>query len=142
MKTLHFVVTARATPEKVRDTMLEQESYRIWTAEFMQGSYYEVSWGKGDRIRFLAPNDSGMNSIIEDSLPYEYVSITHVGVIVNGAEDTECDESRKRASARELHAFKEVENATAVSVACDVLPEYESYMSDVWPRALKELCEA
>ena len=66
MKPMHFSITIRAPKEKVWNTMLQQETYHIWTAEFMQGLYYEGSWEQGKKIRFLGPDGSGLTSVIAD----------------------------------------------------------------------------
>lgn len=39
--TLEFVTTINAAKERVRNMMLEDKTYRIRTAEFTEGSYYE-----------------------------------------------------------------------------------------------------
>ena len=59
MKSLRFATTIHAPRKAVWDAMLAPDTYRIWTAPFMEGSYYEGSWVKGARIRFLAPDGSG-----------------------------------------------------------------------------------
>jgi hypothetical protein len=89
MKTLHFSIAIHAPKEKVWDIMLDPESYKVWTAEFAEGSYYEGSWEKGAKIKFLAPDGSGMTSVIADNQPYGFMSIKHLGYIQDGVEDTE-----------------------------------------------------
>lgn len=53
MKKLRFAIKINSPEEKVWKTMLEPESYRKWTEAFTEGSYYEGSWQKGAKIRFL-----------------------------------------------------------------------------------------
>ncbi|HSP92676.1 MAG TPA: hypothetical protein VLN08_17305 [Vicinamibacterales bacterium] len=59
MKTLQFAIDIRASRQTVWDTMLALDTYRVWTAEFAEGSYYEGSWEQGARIRFLVPSGPG-----------------------------------------------------------------------------------
>jgi len=91
MKTLRFEILIHAPREKVWRTMLEQDTYRIWTAEFMAGSYYEGSWEQGERIRFLSPEGGGMTAVIDENRPFEHISVRHLGEIREGVDDTESD---------------------------------------------------
>ena len=78
MKRLQFSIDIRAPRATVWRKMLEQESYRDWTSEFTEGSYYEGSWEQGSKIRFLSPGGEGMVAEIAESRPLEFVSIRHL----------------------------------------------------------------
>jgi ligand-binding SRPBCC domain-containing protein len=54
MKTLNFSININAPKENVWHKMLNPESFRVWTAEFCEGSYFEGSWIKGEKITPLA----------------------------------------------------------------------------------------
>ena len=87
MSSIHYAITIKAPKEKVWNTMLQQETYRIWTAEFGEGCYYEGSWEQGKKIRFLGADGSGgMTSVIAENQPYRYLSIKHLGVVKDGIE--------------------------------------------------------
>lgn len=140
MKTLHFETSIRAPREKVWRTMLEQDTYRIWTSEFAAGSYYEGSWEQGQSIRFKAPDGGGMVAVIDENRPFEHISIRHLGEIRNGIDDTESDAVKSWAGqAFERYTLRETDGVTRVEIACDVTPEYEAMMNDMWPRALQRL---
>lgn len=141
MKKLHFMTIIDAPRRQVWETMLEPETYRKWTAEFMEGSYYEGSWEKGEPIRFLAPDGSGMKAVIAENRPLEFVSIKHVGFIKDGLEDTESPAVRNWAPAYENYTLSESGGLTTVEVDIDVTPDYERMMSETWPRALEKLKE-
>jgi uncharacterized protein YndB with AHSA1/START domain len=141
MKKLHFETLINAPRRDVWDTMLEPETYQKWTAEFMEGSYYEGSWEKGESIRFLGPDGSGMKAVIAENRPHEFVSIKHVGLITDGVEDTESEEVRSWAPAYENYTLSERDKSTRVEVDIDVTPEYEEMMTETWPRALEKLKE-
>jgi uncharacterized protein YndB with AHSA1/START domain len=144
MKTLQFNITIKADRKTVWDTMLSPETYRLWTAEFAEGSYFEGSWAAGARIRFLVPSGSGMTSIIAENRPWEYLSIKHLGYINNGVEDTESESVRSWAPAFENYSLSEDGAATELNVAMQVTPEFEDYMVKTWPKALaklKAICE-
>jgi uncharacterized protein YndB with AHSA1/START domain len=140
MKTLRFETAIRSPREKVWSTMLEQDTFRIWTSEFIAGSYYEGSWEPGARIRFLSPEGSGMTSVIDQNRPNEYLSIRHLGEIRNGVDDTESESVKSwSGNAYERYTLREEDGTTHLEVTCDVTPEYEAMMNDMWPRALQRL---
>lgn len=138
-KTLHFSKTIDASREKVWDTLLDADSFTAWTAPFMEGSYYEGSWDKGAQIRFLAPDGTGMSSVIVENRPQEFISIKHVGEVKNGVDDLDSDSVRKWAPAFENYTLKGNGGATEIGIDVDVTPEYESFMQDAWPKALDKL---
>jgi uncharacterized protein YndB with AHSA1/START domain len=140
MKTLRFEVDIRSPREKVWRTMLEQDTYRIWTSEFSPGSYYEGSWEQGARIRFLGPDGGGMAAVIDENRPFEHLSIRHLGEIRNAVNDTEGETVKSwPAEAFERYTLREADGVTHLDVTCDVTPDFEAMMSEMWPRALKRL---
>jgi uncharacterized protein YndB with AHSA1/START domain len=142
MKRLHVVSTINAPRAAVWDAMLAPDTYRRWTAEFMEGSYYEGSWAQGERIRFLgAGGGEGMVAVIAESRPHEFLSIQHLGFVKDGVEDTESEAVRAWAPAFENYSFFDEGAGTRVEVDCDVLPEMEEYMAKTWPKALSRLKE-
>jgi len=146
MSSIHFSITIKAPKEKVWNAMLQQETYRIWTAEFGEGSHFEGSWEQGQKIRFLGDDGSGgMTSVIAENQPYRYLSIKHLGLIKDGIDDTESTEAKTWASAYENYTFAERGDSTELKVEMSGIPaEFEQYMTDAWPKALaklKSLCE-
>lgn len=144
LKTLAFSVALRAPRDTVWRTMLTLETYRDWTSAFCDGSTFEGSWEAGSRIRFLDPKGSGMVSEIAEHRPAEFVSIRHLGEIAEGVEDTTSEKVRAWAPAHENYTFTDEGDGTRLDVAVEILPEYESYMLETYPRALdrlKALCE-
>jgi uncharacterized protein YndB with AHSA1/START domain len=144
-KTIHFSTLIEAPRQTVWDVMLEPETYKIWAAEFAEGSYFEGSWEEGARIRFLAADgQGGMTSVIAENRPLERISIRHLGMIQNGVEDTESEEVRAWAPVYESYTFSDSGSATELKVDMDVAPDWEGYMLETWPKALarlKALCE-
>lgn len=143
-RTLQFPIWIDAPRDKVWAAMLERPTYEQWTAPFCEGSTYEGGWNRGDRIRFLAPGGEGMVSEIAESRRPEFVSIRHLGMIAGGVEDTTSEKVRAWAPALENYTFAEENGGTRLRVDVDVLPEYEQFMQDTFPKALarlKEICE-
>lgn len=144
MKTLHFSTVIDAPRRTVWDVMLGAETFKAWTAAFAEGSYFEGSWEQGQKIRFLAPDGSGMTSMIAESRPHAFISIKHLGVVKDGVDDTESDAARTWAPAYENYTFLDAGSATELKVDVDTPPDFEAFMANAWPRALaklKALCE-
>lgn len=143
-KTLTFSVSIQCPRRSVWETMLSPEGYRVWTAAFMEGSYFSGSWDEGRKIQFLTPSGEGMTSVIAENRPYEFISIKHVGEVSAGVEDTTSPKVLAWAPAYENYSFVEAGGSTEVTVSVDTLLEHETYMNDAFPKALsslKDLCE-
>ena len=145
-KMQRFSVQIRAPRERVWELMLAPDSYREWTAPFMEGSYYEGNWEPGSRIRFLTPGaQEGMVAEVVENRRGEFVSLKHLGGIKGGVEDFDSPSVRAWAPAYENYRFVDKgAGTTEVQVEMDVLPDYEQFMQDTWPKALarlQEICE-
>lgn len=151
---LHFEITINAPVKKVWDTMLEDKTYREWTAAFNPGSYYKGDWSKGSKILFLGPNpdgqgEGGMVSKVAENKPYEYISIEHVGIVVNGVEDTTSEEAKKWAPMFENYTFAGQGEKTELKIDLEAKDSetakvMKEMFEGMWPKALeklKELCE-
>ena len=144
MKKMQFSNLIDAPKERVWQTMLDPEGFKIWTTPFCDGSYFEGSWNKGEKIRFLTPDGNGMTSMIAENKPFEFISIQHLGMIKDGMEARDGPDSQTWVNMFENYTFSERDGATEVIVDMDVPPEYEEFMNRTWPEALarlKEICE-
>jgi uncharacterized protein YndB with AHSA1/START domain len=144
MKTLHFSIDIRASRQTVWDTMLGRESYRLWTTEFAEGSFFEGSWEPGTRMRFLVPSGEGMVSEVAEHRPQEFLSLRHIGFVKDGVEDTESEMVKAWTPAYENYTLSYAGLSSHLTIDIDVTPEFEEYMTKVWPAALaklKRLCE-
>ncbi len=75
----------------------------------------------------------------------EFVSIRHLGFLVDGVEDTESEAVRAWAPAYENYTFTATPTGTRLVVDQQVNEEWETDIAAAWPKALarlKELCEA
>ncbi|MEM7203305.1 MAG: SRPBCC domain-containing protein [Planctomycetota bacterium] len=143
--TLEFETEIARPVAQVWDAMFSRDGYTQWTAPFMAGSYFEGSWAEGERIHFLAPGGSGMVAEIAANRPHEFLSIKHLGYVVNGVEDLTSEGVRSWAPAYENYRFRSVPGGTVVMVEHEVMTSVEGYMGAVWPKALaalKSMCEA
>lgn len=145
MKRLQFSTAIQAPRELVWETVIGPVTYRIWTAAFTEGSYFEGTWAQGQRMRFLAPGGNGLVSEIAELRPREFLSIKHLGEIKGGVEDTESEAVRSWTPCFENYTFTQVGAATELTVDMDMAESFEEYMTKTWPKALsllKALCEA
>jgi uncharacterized protein YndB with AHSA1/START domain len=143
-KTLQFTVFIQAPRGAVWNAMLDAESYKDWTSAFCAGSYYEGSWAEGEKIRFLSPGGDGMSAIIAANRRHEFISIRHLGQISAGVEDFTSDSVRGWAPAYENYSFADAPGGTQLHVRVETTPQFEQYMLDTFPQALrrlKALCE-
>ena len=148
MDKLQFKIDINAQKEKVWDTMLEDRTYRIWTEEFTPGSHYIGSWDEGSKILFLGPaNDGklgGMVSRIKENKLHKFISIEHLGEVLDGVEDTTSDRVKIWAGALENYTFIDKGDKTELVVDLDINEEFKEMFEGMWPKALqklKSICE-
>lgn len=142
METLYFSTHIDAPREKVWDIMLGKETYGEWAKAFGPGSHYEGDWNEGSNIQFLGgDSQTGMASRVKESRKPEFISIEHIGIVMNGIVDTTSDEAKKWAPSLENYTFEEADGGTKLSVSVEVMPEHKSMFEESWPDALKSLKE-
>lgn len=148
-ETMHFEAVINAPVSKVWDTMLGPETYKEWTQEFDPTSYYEGTWEKGSKIKFLGSEGNGMLSEIAENDLHKFISIKHLGELKNGVEDTTSDAVKMWLPAFENYTFvdKGEETQLLIDMEMESSPASASMkeMFEVmWPKALarlKEICE-
>lgn len=145
---MNFDVSISASVEKVYQTMLADEHYRVWTAPFHPGSYFKGTWEKGTKILFLGPDGKGgvggMVSRIAENIPNKFVSIEHLGIVQGDKEITSGPEVAAWAGSHENYSFESKNGSTIVSVELDMQNEFKEMFEGIWPKALqvlKEICE-
>lgn len=151
MTKLQFKVSINAPVSKIYDIMLgisNKSTYEQWTAEFNPTSSYEGNWDKGNKILFIGVDEKGekggMVSKIVENIPNQFVSIQHYGLVQGGKEITEGPEVEKWANGFENYTFEQNNGITTLIVDLDTTEDFETYMNETYPNALKklkELCE-
>lgn len=139
MEKITFSTTIDAPKEKVWRTMLEDATYRQWTAPFHEGSYAVTDWKEGSKALFLGPTGEGMVSRIATHRPNEYLSIEHLGVVKNGVEDTASADVKNWAGAHENYKVEEKNGSSKLTIEMDCTDEYKKYFEETWPKALDKL---
>lgn len=141
MKKLEFKTMINASPEKVWEVLLGKDSYPIWTAVFAEGSNVETDWKKGSKAIFLDGKGNGMVSEIAESIPAKFLSIRHLGNVINGEEDLYSEEVKKWAGAYENYTLTEVDGQTEWRITLDTVEDFMDYMMNTWPQALEKVKE-
>lgn len=145
MKQLHFAIEIEASKEKVWDTMLEDDTYRKWASTFTPGSYYKGDWKKGSKMLFLGPNlqsggEGGMVSMVVENRPYEFISLSHIGFMQDGEEDTTSEMAKEWAdSSFENYTLNEIDGGTELLVDLNVTDDLAEEFEKTWPDALQKL---
>jgi len=145
LKRIQISADIAAPVARVFRLMLDPDGYRDWTSPFAEGSYYEGSWRQGEKIKFLGPTGGGMLAEVAELRPNEFLSIRHLGFMVDGVEDTESDAVRAWAPAYENYTFSTTPAGTRLVVDQEVTEEWEKDIAAAWPKALarlKALCES
>jgi uncharacterized protein YndB with AHSA1/START domain len=145
MDTLHFTIDINAPAGRVWSSMLDDATYREWTAVAFPGSFYTGGWNRGDEIRFLGTDEDGslggMIGRIVESRPDEHVSIEYTGQVVGGVDDVDSDDARAIRGTHENYTFSERDGVTTVEVDVDVDEKYSEMFSESWPASLEKLKE-
>ena len=136
-----FKTEIDASREKVWDVLWNDETYRQWTAPFNEGSYAETDWKEGSKVLFLGPEGDGMVAKIKANTPREFMSIEHQGIVKDGVEDTESEEVKQWAGAKENYRLNTVGGKTELTVEMDIAEEYLDDFLKSWPQALQKVKE-
>ncbi|MCK3685270.1 SRPBCC family protein [Maribellus sp. YY47] len=145
---LQFEILIQASPEKVYACMLDEKLYSEWTKAFDPNSRFLGTWEKGSEIRFMGTekdgNAGGMISLVEENIPNSYVSLLHLGMIMNGKDITDGPEIDEWAGAHENYTFEKHGDDTLLKIELDSVPAFKSYFAETYPKALdslKTICE-
>lgn len=152
MENQQFSIVINAPKENVWHTMLDLDTYKIWTEPFMPGSFYEGDWNQGSKMLFLAPDEkgkmSGMVSQIKEIRLYEFISIEPKGVLEDGKENITGEKAKEWFGSFENYTLKEIDGKTEVIVDLtapeEIEEELKQYLLDAWTKSLqilKELAE-
>ena len=117
-------------PELLWELVVDPDHYRFWTEAFSEGSDFDGDWTKGSKIRFVAEDEngieSGMLSEIAESQWPEFISIKHVGLVMNGIDDYDSPVAREWSPAFENYRFIPKEDGTCIFEVEQDLPEEQA----------------
>jgi uncharacterized protein YndB with AHSA1/START domain len=144
MQQLQFNITINAPREKVWNILWGKDSYPKWASAFSENSTAVTDWKKGSKAFFTDGSNSGMVSRISESIPNEYLEITHEGMLVDGKEDYSPAATQGWAGAKETYTLKDNNGQTELLIQTDITDEYLDMFNTAWPKALdavKQLSE-
>ena len=142
MERKEYKIVIDAPQREVWEVLLGKDTYPQWTSAFMEGSRVESvdpaesqTWKKGNKVRFLGPDNEGMVSTIADNKPNEFLSIKHLGVVKDGVDNYESTWS----GSTENYTLKPLGNKTELTIDMDITQEYQDYFDKTWPQALEKV---
>jgi uncharacterized protein YndB with AHSA1/START domain len=148
LQKIHLEKEINAPRQAVWDKIVNLDSYKIWAKIFDENSTFEGKWIEGEKIHFLGGNSEsgimGMVSILEKVTEPDYISIRHIGMILNGKEDLTSDEVLKWKDCYENYTLVEENGVTTFKLDLYIPEEYVEMMESMWKKAferLKILCE-
>jgi uncharacterized protein YndB with AHSA1/START domain len=145
MKKLEYKITIAAPVKKVWDTMLNPETYKIWSGAGWPDSFYKGKWEEGQKINFIGDDGSGTLVIIKKLIQHEYILAEHIAILEKGGvEDVSGSLAKNWIGNTESYTFKETNGETKLTVEINTHPDWEKMFTDGWPNALaklKEICE-
>jgi hypothetical protein len=142
MEKIHFSTDIDASNKKVWDVLWNDNSYREWTSVFAEGSYAKTdNWKEGSKVLFLGPGGDGMVSRVAANKPNKFMSFEHLGMVKNGIEDTESEEVKGWAGAKENYTLIEDNGKTKLEVDLESTDEFKDYFLKTFPVALEKVKE-
>lgn len=144
MQRKQFEITVNATPERVWETLWNDDTYRQWTSVFSEGSHAVSDWKKGSKVLFLDGQGRGMVSRIADVTPNRFMSFEHLGEVTDGVEDTTSEKVKQWAGTHENYTLTPIDGGTHLVTDIDLDGEFVEMFSNIFPKALakvKELAE-
>lgn len=145
MKKLEFRVTIAASKQQIWETMLDRDSYRVWTNEAWPGSIFEGQWKEGTLLKFIGADKGGTQARVEEIHPYDYISLMHIAVVsADGTLDTTSDIAKSWIGSTEEYILSDANGDTELLVRIRTTQDWVQMFSDSWPVALgslKRMCE-
>ena len=141
MEKMHFSIDINAPRERVWRALWSDASYPDWTSAFSPGSRAVSDWREGSKIQFLDGEGQGMDSLIEKSVPNEFMSFKHVGVIHEGQVQQPDEKTREWSGSHENYTLRDRNGRTTLNVDLESPQEYKDMFNDKFPKALHRLKE-
>ena len=137
---LKFSVDIKAEKTTIWIALWNESSYREWASVFFEGSYAVTDdWKEGSKVHFLAPDQSGIYSIIEKHIPNNIIQFKHIGNVVRGKEQPIDGETKKWSGATEIYKLTEGKDTNTLTVEIDVMNEHLEFMTNTFPQALEKV---
>lgn len=137
---LQFSIEIKAKKTKIWNALWNESAYRDWANVFFEGSYAITdNWEEGSKVLFLAPDQSGIYSIIDKHVPNKIMMFKHIGKVVKGKEQPIDDETKTWSGATEIYTLTQGKDTNKLTVEIDVLDEHLDFMTSTFPKALEKV---
>ena len=146
MSTLNYSIEINAPPDKVWETMLDNESYKKWAKAFSPKSQFKGEWEQGSHMFFFDPDLGGTKAELLTVEKPNKILASHVAITnKEGVEDVESEIAKKWIGAEEEYTFIDKDDRTELKIEMRCHDEFKNMMDDGWDKALKllkDLCES
>jgi len=137
---LEFSIDIKAEKTKIWKALWDDSSYRKWAAVFFEGSYAVAdNWEEGSKVLFLAPDQSGIYSLIEKHIPNKIIAFKHIGNVVKGKEQPVDEEAKKWSGTSEIYSLTEGADFITLTIEIDIMDEHLDFMKDRLQKALEKV---
>ena len=137
---LTFSIDIKAEKTKIWNALWNDSSYREWASIFFEGSYaISENWKEGTTVYFLAPDKSGIFSVIEKHIPNKIIQFKHIGNVLEGKEQPIDDETKKWSGTTEIYSLSKGIDCITLTIEIDVLEEHMDFMTTKLPKALEKV---
>ncbi|MGN7986835.1 SRPBCC domain-containing protein [Pedobacter sp. 22226] len=136
MEKIEFKITINASAVKVWDVLFGVKTYPRWTAVFAEGSQVKTDWKQGSKALFHDDKGDGMLAIINENIPNKYMSVKHIGQIMDGKETL-----HDWGESFENYTLNEKDGKTELLIDMDITKEWLDYFKETWPKALDKVKE-
>ena len=135
---LEFSIDIKANKSTIWKALWNKNAYREWAAVFFDGSYAVTNnWKEGSKVHFLAPDKSGIYSIIEKHILNEYIEFKHIGSVIAGEEQPLNNETKTWSGSTEIYKIMVNKDTNILKVEIDVMTEHLEFMANTFPKALE-----
>lgn len=139
MEKLVFEKDIKAPINHVWNSLWDKTSYKLWTAVFSEGSYYEGELKDGGRIHFLNHDGSGMYSNIDGFIVNEFIRFRHIGEVREFRELPLNEKSNEWSGICESYRLIGNDSFTRLIVEVDSMPDFKDFLQENFPKALETL---
>ena len=137
---LKLSIEIKANKSSIWNALWQKDFYSEWAGVFFEGSYAVTDhWEEGSKVHFLAPDKSGIYSLIEKHIPLQTIQFRHIGKVAEGKEQPLDNETKKWSGTTEMYSIIEGKNENTLAVELDVLDEHLEFMKDKFPHALQKI---
>ncbi|WP_298806335.1 SRPBCC domain-containing protein [uncultured Pseudokineococcus sp.] len=141
IRVIETTVEVAAPPERVWDVLLDDATYRQWTAAFAEDCWAETDWSEGSEVRFLGPGRSGLRGRVVTSRRPELVDVEFDGLVVDGRDDVDSEGAREYRGAHETYRLSPVPGGTRLEISAAMEEEHHDAMTAAWDDALARVQE-